>query len=93
MVVGACRLVLHLPQARTLKDKRSVVKSALDQLHGRFRLAVAEVGSLDAVQVAELGLAAVGSQERTVRQVMDAAARFIEERFPVELGSCETFFA
>ncbi len=93
MVVGACRLVLHLPQARTLKDKRSVVKSALDQVHDRFRLAAAEVGSLEAVQVAELGLAAVGSQEGMVRRVLAAATRFIEERFPVELGRCETFFA
>lgn len=92
MVVGACRLVLHIPHASSLKDKRAVVKSAVEQVQHRFRIAAAEVGAQDCAQIAELGLAAVGTHEAMVRRVLDAAATFIEERFPVEMAASEIYF-
>ena len=43
MVVGMLEVQLFLPDAQTLKDKRSVLKSLKDQLRGRFNVAVVEL--------------------------------------------------
>ncbi|MBM3957001.1 MAG: DUF503 domain-containing protein, partial [Gemmatimonadetes bacterium] len=45
MYVGVCRITFDLPDNRSLKGKRSVVRSVCDRLRHRFRVAVAEVGA------------------------------------------------
>jgi len=43
MVVGIVRCELHLPAARSLKDKRQVVRSMKERIRERVRASVAEV--------------------------------------------------
>ena len=43
MYVGMLRIELYMPQCRTLKEKRQVVKSIIDRTRNRFNVAVAEV--------------------------------------------------
>lgn len=66
MVVGISVLELHLPQARSLKDKRRVVKSLVERFHQRHRVSVAETGFHDLHQRAEIGIAAVSNSEGEV---------------------------
>src|SRR3954454_9435584 len=61
MFVGVMRLVLQIPGARSLKDKRSVVRSFKERAQARFRVSVAEVGGLDDVRRATLGVACVSN--------------------------------
>lgn len=70
MVVGVVRVELHLPDAQSLKDKRSVLKSLKDRIRGTFNVAVAEVETNDLWQRAALGLAAVGSERAYVDGVL-----------------------
>ena len=62
MIVGTLRVRLLLRQARTLKDKRQVVKSIKDRLQNGFNVSVAEIESLDNRQLAVLGLAMVSNE-------------------------------
>lgn len=71
MVVGISRCELHLPEARSLKDKRRVVKSLVERIHSRFRVSVAETGFHDLHQRAEIGIAIVGSDEREIEGLLD----------------------
>ena len=57
MIVGTLRVRLLLREARTLKDKRQVVKSIKDRLRNHFNVSVAEVDELDNRQIAVLGVA------------------------------------
>jgi uncharacterized protein YlxP (DUF503 family) len=59
--VGVLRLVLHLPSAHSLKDKRQVVRSFKDKVRARLHLSVAEVGNADRLQVATLAVSAVSA--------------------------------
>ena len=45
MLIGLLRLELSLPDALSLKDKRSVLKSIKDQQRNRFNIAIAELES------------------------------------------------
>jgi uncharacterized protein YlxP (DUF503 family) len=65
--VGVLRVRLHIPAARSLKDRRMVVRRCVDRLRARTAVSVAEVGPLDRWQVATLGLCAV-SNDATVTE-------------------------
>jgi uncharacterized protein YlxP (DUF503 family) len=69
MIVGIAVLELHLPAARSLKEKRQVVKSLVDRMYARYRVSVAETAFHDLRQRAEIGIAAVGRSEREVSEL------------------------
>ena len=41
--IGVCRLMLHLPDANSLKAKRQVARSLTARIRNQFNVAVAEV--------------------------------------------------
>jgi uncharacterized protein YlxP (DUF503 family) len=67
MIVGTLRVRLLLREARTLKDKRQVVKSIKDRLHNSFNVSVAEIDSLDNRQLVVLGVAMVSNEAHHVK--------------------------
>jgi hypothetical protein len=79
MVIGAARVELHVHGSQSLKQKRGVVRSIAQRVRNRFQMAVAEVGGQDTWQLAELGLASVGQDARSVRARLEKAVEFIEE--------------
>ncbi len=79
MVIGVCRVTLHLPASHSLKDKRQVVRSLLGRLRNRFDLAAAEVDDQDRWQIATLGLVCVSSSASIVDEVLTRALDYIED--------------
>lgn len=61
---------IHLPQARSLKQKRRVLKGLMDRIHRRFRVSIAETDFQDLHQRAEVGLALVHRSEREVNRML-----------------------
>jgi uncharacterized protein YlxP (DUF503 family) len=86
--VASLAVELHLPAARSLKDKRAVVRPILEGCRRRFPVAVAEVGHQDLWQRATLGMAAVSSSASHARQVLDAVERFVWSFPEVEVITC-----
>ena len=71
MIIGALRFKLAVFGATSLKDKRRVVKSLKERLIHKFNASVAEVGSLDHRQQAELGAVIVGNDGSFVESCLD----------------------
>jgi uncharacterized protein YlxP (DUF503 family) len=67
MIVGTLRVRLIIREARSLKDKRQVVKSIKDRLHNSFNVSVAEVAALDKPQSAVLGVAMVSNETHALK--------------------------
>jgi len=59
VTVGVLQIDLSIPGARSLKEKRKVVKSILDRVRARYNVSAAEVDSLDLHQRAGLAFTAV----------------------------------
>lgn len=70
MKIGILQFELEVPHARSLKDKRRVVKSLKDRLHREHMVAVAEVGALEVWNRAMLGLVCVAADGAYLRSVM-----------------------
>jgi uncharacterized protein YlxP (DUF503 family) len=80
MMVGTAQIRLSLHDARTLKDKRRVLASLKDKIRNAFNVSVAEIGDLDFVQSATLGIAQVSNSRRyldgSLSKLIDMVKRF-----------------
>lgn len=85
MVVGLCTVELFIPDSQSLKDKRQVLHSLKDRLHGKFNLSVAEVDGQDLWQKAVLGMACVANEGSHVNQVLEQALNLIRSMPAVEV--------
>lgn len=71
MIVGVVSCELHLPQSRSLKDKRRVVKSLVERIYQRYRVSIAETGFQELHQRAEISIAVVTQKESELNAVME----------------------
>jgi uncharacterized protein len=79
MIVGTLKVRLLLREARSLKDKRQVVKSIKDRLRNNFNVSIAEVAELDNRQLAVLGIGMVSNEAHHLKlalgQIVEALRR------------------
>lgn len=73
---------IHIPGSRSLKDKRSVVKSLVMRLQKQFNISIAEVDDHDLWQMTTIGLACVSNNANHVDEVISAAISLIGRDFP-----------
>lgn len=85
MNVGILQIALLVRSAHSLKEKRRVVKSLKDRLRQAFNISIAEVGSQDTWQSADLGVAMVGTDVKFVNQVLSQVMNHIEAERDVEI--------
>jgi uncharacterized protein len=68
MPIGLLTLEIHIPDARSLKDKRQVLRSLKDRLRGHFNVAVAELDHQDTWQRSLIGVVTLSSDERHLQE-------------------------
>jgi uncharacterized protein YlxP (DUF503 family) len=81
MVVGLLAVELHIPGARSLKDKRMVLRRLKDRLK-KFNVAVAEVEYQDLWQRTELAVVTVSNSNDAVDRALAAVVDDIERAEP-----------
>jgi uncharacterized protein len=89
MVVSMLDLVLEIPEASSLKDKRRVVSSVKERLRTRFRISCAEVDLLDSLAFAEIGAALVSNSKEFGESVMHKALAVAEDEFGLRVHAAE----
>jgi uncharacterized protein YlxP (DUF503 family) len=87
MWIGAIEFDILLGDVHSLKEKRSVVRPLIAELHRRFELSVAEVGWLDLHRRSAIGVAVVARDAARVVAVLDQVERMVAERPEIELLS------
>jgi len=85
MTIAVLRVRLRLP-SRTLKEKRTIVKSVVERVRNRFNASVAEVEDLDAVGMATIAAVVISNDSRHADEQAQAVAAAIEDwRLDAEL--------
>ncbi len=77
MVIGLVEASISIPEARSLKDKRSVIRSLKDRATNRMNVSVAEVGHQDLWQRAELAFVTVAAEKTVVEKRMAEIGSFL----------------
>ena len=71
MVVGTGKIIYRLHDCRSLKVKRSIVKSIIKKIQNNFNVSIAEVGANDIHQKAEIGFALIGNNINRINSKID----------------------
>jgi len=79
MVVGIGVITFRLHECRSLKGKRKVVKSIISRLRNNFNASVAEVGSNDVYQRAEIGFSLVGNNKAVINSKLDKIVNLADD--------------
>ena len=87
MWIGWLEFDILLGDVRSLKEKRSVVRPILAELHRRFSVSAAETGSVDLHRRAGIGVSVVTADSAHAVEVLDAAERLVAARPEIELLS------
>lgn len=87
MWIGWIEFDILLGDVHSLKQKRSVVRPIVAELHRRFAVSAAETGAQDLHRRAGIGVAMVAADRAHVVEVLDAAERLVAARPEIELLS------
>jgi len=79
LLVGLSRFELHLPHARSLKEKRRVVKGVVERLHERYRVSVMESGFHDLHQRAEVAVAYLAGSGGEIERMAAEMRRLVDD--------------
>jgi len=79
--VGLLSIELHFPEARSLKDKRMVLRGVKDQLR-KLNVALAEIEHQNLWQRARLGVVAIATTRDGVDRSLETVVDKIERQDP-----------
>jgi uncharacterized protein YlxP (DUF503 family) len=82
MHVAALTIELRLPGCRSLKEKRSHLKSLLANIHRDFNVSAAEIDHHDSWQFATIACVVVSNDQAHTQRVLDGIPSWIESRRP-----------
>ena len=85
MYVAALRMTVHIPDAGSLKEKRSVVRHLVETARQRFGVSASEVGAHDRWQIAVLGFAVVAPSVQHAEELLTRTERFVWSHPGVEV--------
>lgn len=89
MVVAILKIVLSIPQANSLKDKRRVIKSVKDRLRNGFNVSVAEIGDQDIWRSAKLGVAVISEDSSYANGILSRIQDILGKLNNAILTHCE----
>lgn len=77
MIIGVVTARISIPEARSLKDKRSVIRSMKDRALNKMNVSVAEVGEQDQWRFAEMAFVTVGATSEIVQSRISQISTFL----------------
>lgn len=89
MVVGLVKITLRIPDCRSLKAKRKVVRSLIGRIRNQFNVSAGEVGANDLHQRAEIGFALIGNSGPFINGKMDKLLNMVHETAMAEIIDSE----
>ena len=78
MVIGLLTVSISIPEARSLKDKRQVIRSVKDRIMHNMNVSVGEVGKQDTWRFADLAFVTVAAQRDIVNKRLSAVQQALE---------------
>jgi uncharacterized protein YlxP (DUF503 family) len=85
VIVAVERFDLRIPGCRSLKEKRHVLKTLINQIRSTFGVSVAEVDHQDLWQRAAIAVAAVGAEQHHLRKVMHEVEKLVDRWVEVDV--------
>lgn len=88
-VVGIVRIDFRVLGSRSLKEKRSTVRSFVERARGRFPVSIAETGYQEDRALASVTAAVVSARPEGADQVLRSLVEYLELNHPVAVLGAE----
>lgn len=85
MVVGVLAITIYIGGMKSLKDKRSVVKSLLAKIRTKLNMSVAETGRQDEWNKSELGFSCITNDSSHADSMLSSIIKYIDGDIRVEI--------
>lgn len=85
MILAAIRVEAIIYNTHSLKDKRSIIKSASTRVKQRLNVSIAETDHQEVWQRTEWAIASVGSEKKQVEKELQRAISMLETYHDLEL--------
>ena len=86
MTIGLLTFEIHLPQSRSLKDKRQVLRSVKERLRARHNVAVSELeDDANVWQRASVAVVSIASRRDPLDVLFETIVREVEGQIPGHL--------
>ncbi len=85
MIIGTVTIKLDIPFARSLKDKRMVVKSIISKVGNKFNVSIAESGETDTIKTAVISFACIAANAALADSIMQNVLSYIEANTDAEV--------
>lgn len=84
MVVGYGTILIKLFGVNSLKEKRSIVRSLVNDLKKRFEISAIESGRQDSKDYILIGIAFATLTENDAEAKLDSIETYVESRYTIE---------
>jgi len=85
LVVGVLNITLHIGGVSSLKEKRRIIKSILERIHSKYRVAAAEKMCIRDRNYSDMGFSCVSNEASHAESVLSSVIRFIDNDARVEI--------
>lgn len=92
MIVGTCRIELHVAASTSLKEKRRVIKSLCGKIGHRFNVSVSEIDYHDLRQRGAIAVAHVGPTRTDTEKVLNSVVLFAQSAGGDDVVRCVTSY-
>jgi uncharacterized protein YlxP (DUF503 family) len=82
MKVLISKIILLIPYASSLKDKRKVIKGLKDRVWSKFRVSISEIDGHESMKKAILGLVYVSNDTSLLETIMNKIINLVEDNYP-----------
>ena len=82
MKVLISKIILLIPYASSLKDKRKVIKGLKDRVWSKFRASISEIDGYESKQKAIIGLVYVSNDTSLLETIMNKIINLVEDNYP-----------
>jgi len=89
MLIGICKINLYLPNSRSLKDKRNILKSIKLRIRNRYNVSVSEINNSDLWKNTTLGIACIGNDKKYLNKILNEIILFLEKQNESQLTKFE----
>lgn len=90
MRIGLVTACMSIPEARSLKDKRSVLRSLKDRMMNKMNVSVAEVGRQDEWKFCELAVVTVAAESKVVQSRISDVEKMLRSNPRIVLTNIST---
>jgi uncharacterized protein YlxP (DUF503 family) len=83
-------IVVNLPSARSLKDKRRMIKSLVTRIRNKSNASIAEIGDNDKWQICRLGVAVVSNRSEHAHSQLSSIINMVKMETEMYLVDYQT---